>query len=78
MALSEKQRKVIEFCHKNDGKITKKQAMDIIDTHYYNGEKYVGNVLSRMVNAGLLIREKPGHFRVGKAKDNVNEQTKLF
>lgn len=64
--LTDKQKKVIAFCHANDGRITKKQAMELIDTHYHNGDKHVGETLSRMVKAGLLIREKPGHFRIGK------------
>jgi len=80
MALSEKQKKVLEYARAHDGKITKKEAMDIIDTHYHNGEKHVGDVLSRMVNAGLLIREKLGHFRIGKGRQvpEPENQTKLF
>jgi len=83
MALSEKQKKVLEYCREHDGKITKQEAMTIIDTHYCNGEKHVGDVLSRMVNAGLLIREKPGNFRIGKGTRSKpvpgsGNQTSLF
>jgi hypothetical protein len=82
MALSDKQKKVLAFCQANGGKITKQQAMSIIDTSYRNGEKYVGEVLSRMVNAGLLIREKPGHFKIGKMGKSkatgAENQTTLF
>lgn len=81
MALSEKQKQVLAFCHAHEGKITKKEAMTIIDTHYCNGEKHVGNVLSRMVKTGLLTREKPGMFRIGKGiknKPGANDQPNLF
>lgn len=66
MALSDKQKAVITFCLSNGNKITKRDAMGLINTHYHNGEKHVGEVLSRMVNAGLLIRIKPGLFELGK------------
>ena len=33
-------------------------------TYYHNGEKYVGEILGRMVNAGLIERVKPGVFRL--------------
>lgn len=68
--LTEKQKKVIHFCQNNGGKITKKDAMKLINTHYCNGSKHVGDSLSRMVNAGLLARTKPGHFELGKGTKN--------
>jgi len=75
MPLSAKQKKVLAFCHQNDGKITKKQAMELIDDTHCNGEKYVGEVLSRMVKAGLLTREKRGQYKVGKASEPINQQS---
>jgi len=77
MALSEKQLMVIQFIQKSDDKqITKKQAMGLIDTHYYNGSKHVGDCLSRMVNAGLLERIKNGVFIIGKGKTAIIEENK--
>jgi hypothetical protein len=82
MPLSDKQKKVLAYCHAHDGKITKKEAMSIIDDHYCNGEKHVGDVLSRMVKAGLLTREKPGVFKIGKGgrskSAGIENQTQLF
>lgn len=83
MSLTEKQKKVIEFCRNNDNRITKKQAMELINTHYHNGEKHVGDALSRMVKAGLLIREKPGVFLLGKGTRSlpvtiIDNQSELF
>lgn len=83
MALSDKQKKVIEFCLSNNNTISKKQAMGLINTHYCNGEKHVGEVLSRMVKQGLLVRIKPGHFQLGKGTKNKpstidNNQVNLF
>lgn len=81
--LTEKQRTIISYCHAHDGKITKKEAMTLIDDHYYNGDKHVGEVLSRMVKAGLLIRVKPGHFTIGKGTKQRpatvdNNQVEMF
>lgn len=78
MALTDKQRKVLDYCQSHEGKITKKEAMTLINTYYANGKKHVGDVLSRMVKAGLLIREKPGHFKMGKGTRNkpANEDKK--
>ena len=67
MSLTTKQSAVLKFCHDNGG-ITKSQAMGLINTHYCNGDKHVGDCLSRMVKSGLLIRVKPGVFITGKGK----------
>lgn len=69
MKLTPKQSAVIKFCHENGG-ITKAQAMGLINDHYHNGSKHVGETLSRMVNQGLLIRVKPGIFIPGEGRKN--------
>ena len=33
--------------------------------YYHNAEKYVGEILGRMVANGLLERVKPGVYRIG-------------
>lgn len=68
--MTEKQKAVINYCLSHGNRITKKEAMTIIDDHYANGDKHVGETLSRMVKAGMLIREKPGVFLLGKGKRN--------
>jgi len=67
------------------GEATKAEISEIADHYYCNGEKHVGDRLSRMVNAGLLERVKPGVFRVGKGKEKATKvepenenQTTLF
>jgi len=67
-----------------EGYITKKDAVKMFKNDYFiNAEKYVGEILSRMVKNGTLIRQKPGVFIAGKGKVRtvVNcdvNQTKLF
>lgn len=83
MPVTPKQKAVIDYCISHGNKITKKEAMTIIDDHYYNGEKYVGEVLSRMVKMDMLVRIKPGVFELGKGKRNNrtvqdNNQSNLF
>jgi len=68
--LTKKQKAVISYAREHGNKITKKEAMSLIDNHYCNGDKHVGDVLSRMVKASLLIRIKPGCFELGKGKRN--------
>lgn len=83
MSLTEKQKKVIDFCRSNGNKITKQEAMNLINDHYCNGDKHVGETLSRMVKAGLLNRIKPGHFELGKGTRSkpitiIENQSSLF
>lgn len=83
MHLTEKQKKVVDFALKNGGEVTKKQAMELINTHYHNGDKHVGEALSRMVKAGLLIRIKPGYFKLGegcrkKSEPIIENQITIF
>lgn len=63
MTLNERQKRIINFAQSNDGKISKKQANDLIaNSYYHNGEKYVGEILSRLVKRQVLRREKIGHY----------------
>jgi len=65
MSLSEKQKSILDFALKNESKITKKQAVELLGGFYYNNaSKYVGEVLSRMVDSQLLKRIKNGSFEI--------------
>jgi hypothetical protein len=45
------------------GTITLARAVELVGGDIFiNREKYVGQILSRMVRAGLLVRAKPGVF----------------
>ena len=45
--------------------ITKKEITEKLgNTYYHNGSKHLGDVLSRMVNNGTLIRLKLGVFEI--------------
>jgi hypothetical protein len=64
--MTPKQREIRNFAFKNGG-ITKAQAVELLKGDYYcNAAFHVGNVLSRMVNAGILVRVKRGVFEVAK------------
>jgi hypothetical protein len=65
--MTPEQKQIIAIVQANGGEITKAQVVQEIGrNYYYNGENHVGQRLSRMVNAGLLIRVKPGAFKLGK------------
>lgn len=83
MKLTVKQQKVVNFINRSEDKqITKKQAVELIDDHYCNGDKHVGEVLSRMVKSGTLERVKNGVFKIGSGKSKkvfiVENQNDLF
>lgn len=60
------QKLIIQLCQSNDGDLTKKQVVETYGHwHYANEAFHIGNTLSRMVNSGLLIRIRPGVFRLG-------------
>lgn len=69
--MSPKQKTIILFAHKNDGYISKQEAVEQIGGFYYNNaDKYVGEVLSRMVKAGILVRFKIGHYKLNDTFDS--------
>ena len=66
--MTPEQKEILQLLHQNGGTLTKKQAVDPLDSYYCNGEKHIGDRLSRMVNAGMLKRVKPGVFEIGIGK----------
>ncbi len=63
-AVSPHQRAVVTYLKANHT-ITSAQATALIGRHIYaNAEKHVGATLSRMVDRGLIVRVKRGHFRL--------------
>lgn len=49
-----------------DIQLTKQEIIEKAGLHYYhNTDKHAGDVLSRMVKSGLLVRVKKGVFRLG-------------
>ena len=69
--LSPKQKAIIKLMQDNDGKTTKAEAVILLQSQYYcNAEKYVGDILSRMVRIGLIDRVKNGVFEISKKTRN--------
>lgn len=63
--MTDKQQILFDYA-KSNRQITKQKAVELIGKIYYcNADKHVGDVLSRMVKAGLLKRIKPGLFELG-------------
>ena len=71
--ITEKQKKILQFAYNNENKVTSKNALELIGNDYYcNSEKYVSEVLSRMVKSGLLKRVKKGSFEILKKQTVYN------
>lgn len=77
MRLTEKQSAILSYLKVNSA-ISKQEAVRIIGKSYYcNADKHVGDVLSRMVKSGLLIREKRGQYKPGKLKQPIEIKNQL-
>lgn len=78
------QKEILAFAHRQGGYFTKAEAVNEFGRAYpVHADKYVGDRLSRMVNAGLLEREAKGRYKVGKGRKNKPAtidagQTELF
>ena len=71
--LPSKQKAILDYVRTN-GSITSKIANEMLAGYYYhNGEKYVGEILSRMVKNGSLVRIKNGLFELGKGKSSMQD-----
>ena len=82
--MTQEQREIYQWAYSVGGRFTKMEAVKQFGGEYYCNERnLIGQRLSRMVNAGLLIRERPGRFKVGKGtKKNratiIENQIELF
>lgn len=66
--MHDRRQRIIAAALKQEGRFTLEDAVQWIGRSYYaNGRKHTGDVLSRMVKAGLLKREKPGVFVLAKS-----------
>lgn len=67
------QKAIIRAAQIRGGTITSEDASKLIEAKYFG---YAGtaieHILSRMVDAGLLTRVKPGVFTIGNGKGKAN------
>ena len=69
MALSNNQAEILRFVQANGGKATTTQVLEQFGSNYFcNAETHLGAVVGRMVNAGLLVRERRGVYALGSGK----------
>jgi hypothetical protein len=55
-----------------NGFVTLKEAVRLVGGDIYaNTEKHVGSILSNMVKQGMLIRVKPGVFKLPKQEPTL-------
>ena len=86
---SPKQRDILKL-FRPGFEVTKQTVVDAYGgAYYHNGQKYIGEILSRMVKQGLIERVKPGVFRLpdtpmekckrqGKPEPEDDKQLTLF
>ena len=67
--MTPEQKQIIAFAQSKGGTFTKANIVEAMGKEYYcNGGKHLGDRLSRMVNANLLKRVKPGVFEISTGK----------
>lgn len=70
------QKEILDFARRLGGYFTKQEAVKAFGGGYHcNGDKHVGDRLSRMVNSGLLERISPGKYKIGKGKKKAPANT---
>lgn len=58
--------KILLSLIKENGEMSKSQIVDhCSDWYYANGDKHIGDVLSRMVSSNLIHRPKNGVYKAG-------------
>jgi hypothetical protein len=76
------QKEIVAILQQHGGEATKAQVVKAIGGDYYrNAAKHVGDRLSRMVNAGLLVRVRPDVFTLGtgiKPAAATEDKNQLF
>ena len=71
MKPSRKQQSVIRSA-KTNGFVTLKEAVRLVGGDVYaNAEKHTGAILSNMVKQGMLIRVKPGTFKLPEQEQTL-------
>jgi hypothetical protein len=58
-----KQYEILGFV-RSRGQAKKKEIVEEFDNYYCNGSKHIGDILTRMVNNGLLERPKKGVYQL--------------
>ncbi len=78
--IGKREQAIIELCRKLGGRLTKKEAVEVYGSWYYhNGEKWIGEILSRLVKRNIFEREKLGVYIFRKTPiSGPVEQTNLF
>lgn len=70
--MTDNQRKIFDFIRAKGGTAVLSDIVAEFGANYFlHPEKYVGDSLSRMVKAGLLIRVKKGVYAIGTGKKPV-------
>ena len=70
MGLTTSQKKILQLAKDTGGTVVSSTIVEALGGAYYSySEKHVGDIVSRMVKAGLLIQVRPGVFRLPTADD---------
>jgi hypothetical protein len=84
MKASEKQLFVMRYLF-DKGEVSKSRMMEELEVgrwYYCNAEKHFGEILSRMVNSGFIIRAKKGVYKLKETQTSKSyispDQISLF
>lgn len=75
MALTPHQKTILNLFQKEKRPMKKSEIVELVFISYYHGkDKYIGEILSRMVKNGLLVRVSNGMY----ALNITDKQMKLL
>ena len=77
--ITEKQRKVLtalEQCP--EGANLEEIYSKVSFSYYFNHKKHLGDIMSRLVKRGLVVRVKKGVYKISKENKKSKNQISLF
>lgn len=77
MALSDHQLQILLYLQKVESARKAEIYANVNFGYYHNWEKHFGDALSRMVNRGLIFREKKGVYRIKPSQKQIIEQPQI-
>lgn len=77
MKPSDHQLQIILYLNKVESATKKEIYRNVNFGYYHNWEKHLGDTLSRMVNRGLIFREKKGVYRIKPSQKMILEQPQI-
>lgn len=79
MAIKTKRQLILEYLYKSEKPVKKEDIVEKFKSLYYcNSSKHIGDILSRLVNSGQVIRVKNGWYQFSNFHSCKNRQSVIL